>query len=75
VEIWLHVFLTSAIIDSDFSNLSSSPFISGGAAPSIHYIEGWVSPEPVRNIRREEKVVPVEKPQIFGYHSIAYALY
>jgi hypothetical protein len=54
VDVWIHVFLTLALVGGEWSDSRPGRFNSGERAPGTHYGGGWVAPEPVcRTCRRE----------------------
>jgi hypothetical protein len=46
VDVWIHVFLTSALAGGERSASRPGPgrFTTGEKAPSTHWIGGWVDP-------------------------------
>jgi hypothetical protein len=44
VEVWLHIFLTSALDGGDWSASLSGRFTSRERATGSHWIGGWVGP-------------------------------
>jgi hypothetical protein len=44
VEVYIHVFLTSALVGGDWSSSRPGPFTPGERAPGTHWIGGWVGP-------------------------------
>jgi hypothetical protein len=44
VEVYIHVFLTSAIFGAEWSASRSGRFTPGEIAPGNHWIGGWVGP-------------------------------
>jgi len=47
VEVQLHVFLTSALIGSEWSDSRSGRFTPRERTPRSHWIGGWVGPKTV----------------------------
>jgi hypothetical protein len=43
VDVWIHIFLTSALVGGEWSASRSCRFTPGERAPFTHWIEGWVS--------------------------------
>jgi hypothetical protein len=39
VDVWIHIFLTSALVGCEWSASRPCPF-----TPGIHFIGGWVDP-------------------------------
>jgi hypothetical protein len=44
VDVYIHVFLTLAVVGGEWSASRLSPFTPGERAPSTHWIGGWVGP-------------------------------
>jgi hypothetical protein len=44
VDVYTHVFLTSALVGSEWSASHSGRFTRGERAPGTHWIGGWVGP-------------------------------
>jgi hypothetical protein len=42
VDVWIHVFLTSALVGGEWSASRPGRFIPGERAPGTHWIGGWV---------------------------------
>jgi hypothetical protein len=42
VEVWLHTFLTSALVEGEWSASRPTRFTPGERVPGIHRIRGWV---------------------------------
>jgi hypothetical protein len=57
VDVYIHVFLTSALVGGEWSASRTGPFIPGEAAPGIHWIGSWVGP-------REEKILPLPRLEL-----------
>jgi hypothetical protein len=43
VEVYIHIFLTSALAAGEWSVLRPSRFIPGERAPGTHWTGGWVN--------------------------------
>jgi hypothetical protein len=43
VDVYTHVFLTSALVGREWSASRPGPFTPGERAPGTHWIGGWVS--------------------------------
>jgi hypothetical protein len=53
-DIQIHVFLTLALAESEWSASRHGRFIHGGKSPSTNWIGGWVGPRAsLDNMRRE----------------------
>jgi hypothetical protein len=44
VDVWIHVFLTSAIVGDEWSDSRPGRFTSMGNVPRTHWIGGWIGP-------------------------------
>jgi hypothetical protein len=44
VDVWTHVFLTSALAGGEWSASRPGRFTPGERAPGTHWIGGWVAP-------------------------------
>jgi hypothetical protein len=44
VDIWIHIFLTSALVGGEWSYSNPSRFTTGERAPGTQWIGGWVVP-------------------------------
>jgi hypothetical protein len=44
VDVYIHIFLTSALAGGEWSASRSDRFIAGERAPGTHWIGGWVDP-------------------------------
>jgi hypothetical protein len=42
VDVWIHIFLTSAQVGGEWSTSRTGRFTPGERAPSTHWIRGWV---------------------------------
>jgi hypothetical protein len=42
VDVWIHVFLTSALVGGEWTTSRPGRFTPGERAPSTHWIGGWV---------------------------------
>jgi hypothetical protein len=47
VDVWIHVFLTSALPGGEWSASRSDHFTTGGRTPGIHWVRGWMGPRTV----------------------------
>jgi hypothetical protein len=47
VDLWMHVFLTSALVGGEWLASRSDRFTPGERVPDTHWIRGWVAPDPV----------------------------
>jgi hypothetical protein len=44
LDVWSHIFFTSALVGDEWSALRPSHFTLGERARSTHWIGGWVDP-------------------------------
>jgi hypothetical protein len=44
VDVWIHIFLTSALAEGEWSDSRPGCFTPGERAPGTHWIGGWVDP-------------------------------
>jgi hypothetical protein len=44
MDILIHIFLTSALGEGEWSNSRSGRFILGRGVPVLHWIGGWMNP-------------------------------
>jgi hypothetical protein len=44
VDVYIHVFLTSALVGGEWSASRPDRFTLGGKAPATNWIGGWVGP-------------------------------
>jgi hypothetical protein len=44
VDVQIHIFLTSSLVDGEWSASRPGRFTPGERAPSTHWIGGWVDP-------------------------------
>jgi hypothetical protein len=54
VDVYIHIFLTSALAGGEWSALRPGRFTSRARAHGTHSIGGWVDPEPVWTTLRRE---------------------
>jgi hypothetical protein len=47
VDVWIHIFLTSALVGGEWSASLPSRFTPGERAPDVHWIGDWGAPKPV----------------------------
>jgi hypothetical protein len=58
VGVYIHIFLTSALVGGEWSATRPGRFTPGERAPGTHWIEGWWATEPVWTTWRDEKSCP-----------------
>jgi hypothetical protein len=44
VDVWIHIFLTSAVTGGEWPASRPGRFTPGERAPGTHWIRGWVDP-------------------------------
>jgi hypothetical protein len=44
VDVWIHIFLTSALVEDEWSASRVCHFTPDESAPGTHWIGGWVDP-------------------------------
>jgi hypothetical protein len=44
VDVWIHIFLISALVGGEWSASRPGRFTPGERAPGTHWIGGWVGP-------------------------------
>jgi hypothetical protein len=44
VDVWIHIFLTSALAGGEWSVSRPGRFTPGERAPGTHWVGGWVGP-------------------------------
>jgi hypothetical protein len=54
VDVYTHVFLTSALAGGELSASRTGLFTPGERAPRTHWVGSWVDPEQVRTTWRRE---------------------
>jgi hypothetical protein len=59
VDIYIHVFLTLALVGGGWSASWPGRFTSGEGAPDTHWIGGWVSPRTGPNDMQKRKFLPL----------------
>jgi hypothetical protein len=73
VDVYIHVFLTSALVGGEWSPSRTSRFTPRERTPSTHLIGGWVGP--TTNLDNLEKrkflTLPNSKPKPFVVQPIA----
>jgi hypothetical protein len=59
VDIWIHVFLTSALVGGEWSASGPGRFTPGERVPGIHWIGGWVGPRTgMENVEKKKILDP-----------------
>jgi hypothetical protein len=59
VDEYIHVFLNSALVGSEWSSSCPGRFTLGERAPGIHWIEGWVGPGTGLDDVEKRKILPI----------------
>jgi hypothetical protein len=57
VDVWIHVFLTSALVRGAWSASRPDRFTPGEGAPCTHCIEGWVGPRVGLDAVEKRKII------------------
>jgi hypothetical protein len=55
VDVYIHVFVTSTLVEGEWSISRPCPFTPGEKAPVIHWMAGWV--DPTTGLDDMEKVI------------------
>jgi hypothetical protein len=73
VDVWVHVFLTSALVRDEWSPSRPGRFTPGERAPGYHWIGGWVGPRAGLNDLEERQILPLRdsnsKPSLVQHRS------
>jgi hypothetical protein len=59
VDVYIHIFLTSALVGGEWSASRPGIFTFGERAPGIHWIEGWVDPRADLDDVEKRKFLPL----------------
>jgi hypothetical protein len=59
VDIYIHIFLTSALLRGEWSASYTGRFTPGERAPGTHWIEGWMCPRTGRDYVEKRKFLPL----------------
>jgi hypothetical protein len=59
VDVWIHVFLTSALDGGERSSSHPGHITPGERATGTHWIEGWVGPRAGLNDVERRKILPL----------------
>jgi hypothetical protein len=77
VDVWYHIFLTSALVGGEWSASHPGRFTPGERDPGTHWIGGWVDPraglEDVE--KRKFLTIPGLELQPFGRPASSQSLY
>jgi hypothetical protein len=58
VDVYIHIFLTSALVGGEWSVLRPCRFTPGERAPSTYWIGGWVDPRASMDDLEKRKFLP-----------------
>jgi hypothetical protein len=77
VDVYIHIFLTSALVGGEWSASRPCRFTSGQRAPSTHYIGDWVGPSAglVDVKKRKFLTLPALELRSFGRPARSQSLY
>jgi hypothetical protein len=59
VDVYIYVFLTSALVGGEWSSSRSGRFTPGERAPGTHWIGGWVGPKAGLDDMEKRKFLPL----------------
>jgi hypothetical protein len=59
VDVWIHIFLTSALAGGEWSASRLYRFTLGERAPGTHWIGGWVDPRAGLDDMEKRKILPL----------------
>jgi hypothetical protein len=59
VDVWIHIFLTSAVVGGEWSASRRGRFSPGERAPGTHWIVGWVVPRTGLDDIEKRKFLPL----------------
>jgi hypothetical protein len=57
VDVYVHIFLTSALVGGKWSASRPGRFTPGEGAPVSHWIEGWVDPRTGLDVVEKRKIL------------------
>jgi hypothetical protein len=60
MNVWIHIFLTSALVGGKWSASRSGRFTPGERAPDTHWIGGWVGPRAVLDDVEKRKFLTLQ---------------
>jgi hypothetical protein len=60
VDLYIHIFLTSALAGGQWSASRRCRFTPGESGPCTHWVEGWVNPSAGMDIWRRENSWPYQ---------------
>jgi hypothetical protein len=64
VDVWTHVFLTSALVGGEWSASRPGRFTLGERAPDTHWIGGWVDPRAGLDNVEKRKYLTLPGPEL-----------
>jgi hypothetical protein len=59
VDVYIHVFLTSALVGGEWLASRPGRFTPGERAPGIHWLGGWVDPQSLLDDVERRKILPL----------------
>jgi hypothetical protein len=63
-DVYIHVFLTSALVGGEWSASRPSRFTPGEIAPGTRWIGGWVGPRTGLDDVEERKILPLPELEL-----------
>jgi hypothetical protein len=77
VDVWVHIFLTLALVGGEWSASRPGRFTSEERAPGTHWIGGWVDPRSSLDDveKRKYLTVPRLEPRPLGRPARSQSLY
>jgi hypothetical protein len=77
VDVWIHVFLTSALVGSEWSPLRPDRFTPGKGALGVYLIGGWVGPKTGLEDVERRKILSLPGPELraLGHPARSQSLY
>jgi hypothetical protein len=68
VDVYIHIFLTSALVGGEWSASRPGRFTPGGKVTGTHWIGGWVDPIAGLDVVEKRKLLtlPGLEPRSFG---------
>jgi hypothetical protein len=64
VDLYIHIFLTSALVGGEWSASSPGRFTPGERAPGAHWIGGFVGPRAGLDDTEKRKFLTIPRPEL-----------